>query len=204
MKWFISGVVLLGLGVAAWLFRGGEQIGELVADQGRDHVGSVLGVEYNSSPPTSGPHYAQWTKRGVYEEPMEDGYLIHSLEHGYVVISYDCTKLISNFQFPIFKKALAHEGEDDIPEGQAHEASGAGELNKDWQSEECKQLKGRLGEFYEKNKRRRLIIVPRLDLKTKVAMTAWNRLLTMEEWDETKANEFIEAWENKGPERTME
>jgi len=37
---------------------------------------------------TSGPHYAEWTRAGIYNRAPEDGNLVHSLEHGYVIISY--------------------------------------------------------------------------------------------------------------------
>ena len=65
--------------------------GEIVADMGRDHVTDIAGITYSSNPPTSGPHFPVWAKKGVYDRLMSDGYLIHSLEHGYVVISYDCS-----------------------------------------------------------------------------------------------------------------
>ena len=208
MKWFTSLVAIAGVGILGWwLFSGGEQVGELVEDQGREHVTDTRGFVYNSNPPTSGPHYAQWTKRGIYNEPIEDGYLIHSLEHGYIVISYDCTKLqISNFQFSIFKKIYAHEEGDEIPEGEPHPATESGQINDvgKWQSDECRGLKQQLQKFYDQNKNKRLVVVPRADLKTPIALTAWNRLLALGQWDEVKAKAFIAAWENKGPERTME
>lgn len=62
--------------------------GDVLSDSGREHVAVGTVVEYNSNPPTSGPHYADWTRAGIYEEPVEDGHLVHSLEHGYVIISY--------------------------------------------------------------------------------------------------------------------
>jgi hypothetical protein len=48
---------------------------------------------YNSDPPTSGPHYDQTVEAGVYLEQIPDEYLVHNLEHGYVIIWYDCTAL---------------------------------------------------------------------------------------------------------------
>lgn len=44
--------------------------------------------EYNSNPPTSGPHYETPARPGFREENIADGNLIHSLEHGLVLISY--------------------------------------------------------------------------------------------------------------------
>jgi hypothetical protein len=48
---------------------------------------------YNSDPPTSGPHYEQPAEPGFYSEAPADEALVHNLEHGYVIISYNCSKL---------------------------------------------------------------------------------------------------------------
>jgi hypothetical protein len=48
---------------------------------------------YNSDPPTGGWHYDTPWNPGFYETPVADEYLVHNLEHGYIVISYDCSKL---------------------------------------------------------------------------------------------------------------
>lgn len=160
-KWLVIGGLLLGLGYWAWRGLTAPRPGEAIADLGRDHVSVGTSVEYNSNPPTSGSHYASWTKRGVYDEAIEDGYLIHSLEHGYVIVSYKC------------------EGD-------------------------CQQLKRKLGEFYDKNKNKRLVVVPRPSLDVPIALTAWNRILKLQEWDESQVEAFVRAFENRGPEKTME
>lgn len=62
--------------------------GEAVAEMGRNHVPVGTVVTYNSNPPTSGPHYAEWTRAGIYDQAPDDRNLVHSLEHGYVIIFY--------------------------------------------------------------------------------------------------------------------
>lgn len=47
-------------------------------------------LPYNSSPPTSGPHWPVWAEWGVYDEPLPDELLVHNLEHGGVVLHYRC------------------------------------------------------------------------------------------------------------------
>lgn len=52
--------------------------------------------QYNSDPPTSGLHYAAEAQAGFYDENMYTypaGYLVHNLEHGYVIIWYNCDLL---------------------------------------------------------------------------------------------------------------
>lgn len=44
--------------------------------------------EYNSFPPTSGPHHPVPAPFGIYDEPVEQYRLVHNLEHGGVAIQY--------------------------------------------------------------------------------------------------------------------
>ena len=54
------------------------------------HVVEGTAITYSSSPPTSGPHYPQWANFQDFTAPLEDGYLVHSLEHGAVALLYKC------------------------------------------------------------------------------------------------------------------
>ena len=59
------------------------------AAQGREHVTAPKeGFEYNSFPPTSGPHHPQWALFNIYDRPVQQIRLIHDLEHGGVVVQY--------------------------------------------------------------------------------------------------------------------
>jgi hypothetical protein len=52
--------------------------------------------EYNSDPPTTGLHYAEEAAGGFYDENIyayPAGYLVHNLEHGYVIFWYNCELL---------------------------------------------------------------------------------------------------------------
>jgi hypothetical protein len=46
------------------------------------------GFEYNSNPPSSGPHSGQQPIFGIYTDPVEPLYYLHGLEHGGVAIQY--------------------------------------------------------------------------------------------------------------------
>lgn len=51
---------------------------------------------YNSDPPTSGLHYAGELNPGFYdtnEYQYPAGYLVHNLEHGYIIFWYNCDLL---------------------------------------------------------------------------------------------------------------
>src|SRR3989338_2966935 len=51
-------------------------------------IGSVSLEAYNSNPPTSGPHYDTPARPGFRGNIIDDGHLIHSMEHGLIWISY--------------------------------------------------------------------------------------------------------------------
>jgi hypothetical protein len=60
--------------------------------QGNTHIaqGSVSPVAYNSTPPTSGPHYPGLAAWAVYSEPIRYEQLIHNMEDGGVLVYYQC------------------------------------------------------------------------------------------------------------------
>ena len=57
--------------------------------EGRQHVQPGSDITYNQTPPLSGTHYAEWSGGGFYAEEQAYGNLVHSLEHGAVVVYYD-------------------------------------------------------------------------------------------------------------------
>ncbi len=61
-------------------------------DLGREHL--ALGQPYdfyNSDPPTTGPHSPTPAEWGVHDLPIAKEVLPHNLEHGGVVVLYDCS-----------------------------------------------------------------------------------------------------------------
>ncbi len=66
--------------------------GTFFAEQSRDHlqVGerNTAGY-YNSTPPTSGLHAPSWVDCGIHDDPIENEFQVHNLEHGFVLIQYN-------------------------------------------------------------------------------------------------------------------
>lgn len=54
------------------------------------HVLTCSPVTYATNPPTSGPHYPSWAAFKTYTSPVPRGFYVHSMEHGAVVIAYNC------------------------------------------------------------------------------------------------------------------
>lgn len=93
----IGGFVLLLGGFLIWssFFGPAPQgprplLGEKMPNQGGEHVArGATHPEYNSNPPTSGWHYGDGVAgAGIKKEPVADELLIHSMEHGAVVVWY--------------------------------------------------------------------------------------------------------------------
>ncbi|THJ01633.1 MULTISPECIES: DUF3105 domain-containing protein [Nocardioides] len=53
-----------------------------------DHLPAGVSVDYPQSPPVGGRHAPVWLECGVYDEPVPEANMVHSLEHGTVWITY--------------------------------------------------------------------------------------------------------------------
>lgn len=102
---FFAGIIgIIAMAVYFFVIDNPEPLPELTADFdieavidnsvayeaiGREHIPDSQEREYNSNPPTSGPHNARWVRpNGVYTTQYSDTLLIHNLEHGHVWLSY--------------------------------------------------------------------------------------------------------------------
>lgn len=225
--WGIILVVLAVLGFGGYrIYQDSKKPlpGQAVSDMGNNHVTDISDVAYNSNPPTSGAHFPVWAKPGVYSRFISDGYFIHSMEHGYIVLWYDCDKLTSS-GYNFIPAALAH---GDEPVGTPAATSSAKPLTKmtvqphdniNWitpqtqpseevplpdsfKSDSCKNLVGQLSEFTKVANR--IIVVPRQKLDSLIALSAWGRIDKLDGVDKQRIETFIKAFHNRGPEKTME
>ena len=62
-----------------------------IADEGRAHVEEGTFITFNHYPPSSGDHYGRLLSWQAYEQDVPEGYWIHNLEHGGVVLLYNCS-----------------------------------------------------------------------------------------------------------------
>ena len=53
------------------------------------HVSGNEIVSYNTSPPTSGDHWSTPANCGIYADGLADERIVHNLEHGNIVVSYN-------------------------------------------------------------------------------------------------------------------
>ncbi len=97
----IVALTLLALTVSAALAHESESQKDVPADakglenvqtfrsEGRAHLDPGEKWEYGHYPPTSGPHDPKPVKPGFYTSPQAPEKLVHSLEHGNIVIYYE-------------------------------------------------------------------------------------------------------------------
>lgn len=80
--------------IAIWTVTGYSRrsqkdiLGEQSASQGQQHVALDYQFDYNSNPPTSGPHYRSPANWGAYDYEVNDKIFIHNMEHGGIWIAY--------------------------------------------------------------------------------------------------------------------
>jgi len=58
--------------------------------EGNLHEPICSPVPYGTNPPSSGNHYGIWASYRTYTQPFLPGFWVHCLEHGAVVIGYNC------------------------------------------------------------------------------------------------------------------
>lgn len=125
--------------------------GQSVPDMGHNHIPSLSTPHgpYNSDPPTSGPHVRRTARWGVYDQPVSKELQVHNLEHGGVIVQYNCT---------------------------------------------CPELVKKLTAIAKRYHGRQVILAPYPGMDHKIALTAWRRIDTFNEFDEGRIVRFIEAY----------
>jgi hypothetical protein len=151
-------VAVVGGSVFAYQRITHEEPGQFIAapaDNSHVPEGTTV-TDYTSDPPTSGRHWGSVAPWGVHNEPVPNELQVHNLEHGGIVMQYNC---------------------DDCPEIQA-------ELERIANSCPVK-----------------LLTAPRPGMQHTIAVTAWERMLTLDTLDVDRIERFIDAYADRGPER---
>lgn len=208
----IFAAIFIGMALLAWLFMMSTKPlpGASELQDGRDHKPEGTKIDYQFNPPTSGDHYASWITKGFYEDPRADGNLVHSMEHGYIIIWYDCERKVTSW----VKSAYAHEDATPsalpVPGGSGMTQGSTGvatkhleDMPKSFSDGSCEAIKTQLKDLYQKDQHK-LIIMPRVGMDSPIILTAWGRMEKLNSVDQGKIKEFINAFRDVGPEQTVE
>lgn len=95
VRWIIGiGVIIALIGGIVWAVIAnkpkplGEDFSHAISYEGAAHITEGEKVSYHSNPPTSGNHWPDPLRDGVYDTEKPDEAVVHSMEHGRVWISY--------------------------------------------------------------------------------------------------------------------
>jgi len=148
-------------------------LGKHYPAQGHVHLppGTTDTFKYNSDPPTSGPHRELFTSQFISPNPLPAYVQVHLLEHGNVLVQYSCS----------------------CPDVAAQLADIAGEFdNRLYPSNELQPTPADVQNAEEQGLA--VIVAPYPNMKSKIALTAWTRLATLDTADKVKVISFINAW----------
>jgi hypothetical protein len=130
------------------------------------HLPECSDIVYATSPPVFGDHFPTWAAYGTYDFPVPLGYLVHDLEHGAVVIYYDCPGGCAD------ELATVQAFVDALPA-----------------DPRCSETV-----------RVQVVLVPRPDLGSRWAASAWAYSLTADCFDPEVFGQFYDAHHGRGPE----
>lgn len=162
-------VVLIGVGIYIGYRNSLPVVGETTfPTQGNLHIplGSVASQPYNSTPPTTGPHYENLAAWGIQRENVRYEHLIHNLEDAGVVVYYqcedECPDLVAELE-SILDPYITADRNVVLTRN-----------NPDWLEN---------GQPMHK------------DMGARIALTTWRKLLLMEEVNADTIRTFIEKYE---------
>jgi hypothetical protein len=129
--------------------------------------------QYSSDPPTSGYHREVMTKLLVSPVPLPKYVQVHLLEHGNVLLQYNCllpcpgiiaglTQIANGYNAKLLPPGVVQPTADEV---QSAEESGES-----------------------------VLVAPYPGMSHRIALTAWTRLATLDDIDRTKITSFIDRW----------
>jgi hypothetical protein len=141
---------------------------EVLSSQGNYHIefGSPAPIEYNSVPPSSGPHFGNLAAWNIYDAPQRYELLLHNLEDGGVIVYYQCEDGCPETveQLRTIVEPYLNAGRHVVmAPNDPNWTTGAGPLHK--------------------------------DMNARIAVVAWTRVLKLDEVDEVKIRTFIDRYE---------
>jgi hypothetical protein len=141
------------------------------AIEGATHVDVCSYVDYHTLPPSSGNHYPYWAAYMTYDQPVPEGYWVHNLEHGSIVLTYNCGEAGCADDI-----AKAQQMMDQFPDDSlcAQQATGV---------------------------RHRLLMTPDPRLDVRFAASAWGWTLRADCFDPVAFLAFANAHYGQGPEQ---
>lgn len=142
---------------------------KILATQGNTHIvdDSRSPLAYNSTPPTSGPHYSGIAPWGSYAQPFPYERVLHNLEDAGVAIYYQCADGCSDLvaQLDAVVQSYLSQGKRVVLVPNDPTWSNGGPTP--WHQ----------------------------DMGSRIALTAWQRIDKFDDFDAERIRQFIDAYE---------
>lgn len=114
-------VVIVLLGFLVWQnlpegvqVSGDDLMGDPVPMTSTAHIDDPALMDIQPGlPPAGGPHFGRFLPTGFYDEPQQDGLIVHSLEHGVIWFSYN-PDLISDQDLEVVRQVYNEFSNDVI------------------------------------------------------------------------------------------
>lgn len=143
------------------------------------HVAECSKINYFSNPPTAGPHYPKWAKFKIYDLAFPRGYYVHSMEHGGVVLHYNCPSGCASEVAALQQFVDTYPGDPKCPDGGVGGAGGSPST-------------GGTGGTGPELLRHRVILLPDPDIDVPFAVSTWGFMLKAQCFDESLVRPFVE------------
>ncbi|MEM7133531.1 MAG: DUF3105 domain-containing protein [Chloroflexota bacterium] len=141
---------------------------ETYETQGNNHIeyGQRSPTPYNSTPPSSGYHYGNLAAWDIYEDPIRYEQLVHNLEDGGVVVYYQCEEACPDLVEQLTDLVTPYI------DGGRHVILLPN--RPDWTVGDGEPL--------------------HQDMGARIALTAWTKVLKLDEFDADKIDHFIRRY----------
>ncbi len=133
---------------------------ETFPNDGQNHQPVGTPLRFRTDPPVAGDHWPVWADPGRYAQAVPNEALVHSLEHGHIVIYIDRPNA----------------------EGVRLLTLWSNMYRGDWDG---------------------IVVVPKANLGGGVVLTAWQKILRLNEFEPAAAAAFIDQFRGRGPENPV-
>ena len=166
--WGVAGVIMAAGIIAAACGGGGsafedarlQRFDDELTSAGQPHIPAGQRLTYPTSPPYGGPHAEIPIRCGLYQEQQSFEGLLHTMEHGGVILYYH-PDLFTTDELNALRVVALPLLQDDL----------------------------------------RIVLTPHREIDGRLVLASWGRLLRLEQTEEETIRGFVEAFENRGPER---
>lgn len=152
---------------------------------------------YLTNPPTSGWYTESDIRDGVFSNPLKDEQIVYALSNGKVAINYNC--FYSAFSPTPQLSPIPEATFSDQPKRQSSQDMQTVWQQVEQQNKKCGNIISGLRQIVDERGAKDLILAPKSNLDTRIALSAWGRFDKMLWIDKERIIRFINAYRGQKP-----